>query len=291
MRFTSLLLVLLCSAQVRGQEAYPIRLKEADRGDIRRSDVSSSTEITNKLVGTSGNVLQEKTVANAQQSVYREMVLAKTAGQQLPSRLRREYEKATVWIENKPQVLPHQGKTVLIENKDGKCSFRLENGEAMTGLAADLLDREMKKGDLRGLMLPKRAVRLNDPWKIAMAPVLRVWERAVGLQLDSARASGTGRLTRVYRKDGRLFGAMSFRLETPIAAVGEKKFQADAGSKLVMNVSLDCCIDGGVSSGTLQASFQVRAGAAVPTPDGQQAHLLISTRGALREIRTELPRR
>ena len=113
----------------------------------------------------------------------------------------------------------------------------------------------------------------------------------MGLQLDSARAAGTGRLTRVYRKEGRLFGVLTFRVAAPIAAVGEKKLQADAGSKLGLDVSLDCCIDGGVSSGTLQASFQVRAGTAVPTPDGQQARLLISTRGALREIRTELPRR
>ena len=93
LRFTSLLLVLLSGAQVRGQDAYPIRLKEAAPGDVRRSDVSSSTEITNKLVGPSGNILQEKTLANAQQSVYRETVLAKTAGQELPSRLRTSTRK------------------------------------------------------------------------------------------------------------------------------------------------------------------------------------------------------
>ena len=293
-------LALLSVAQDNGQRTtdngqVTIRLKEAGRGDVRLCEVSSNTEITSKLVGPEGSILQEKTLRNAQQSVYRETVLdMAAAGQKLPARLRREYDKALVWIEGKPQVLPHQGKAVLIENKAGQCNFRLEGGAPMTGLAAALLSREMKKGDLRALLLPRQAVRAGDAWKIDMTPVARLWERAIGLQLDSTRATGTGRLTRVYRQGGthgRLFGVLTIHLEVPITSVGERKHPADPGSRLLTDISLDCCIDGSVSSGTLQATFQVSASAVTPGPEGKPARLLFSTRGALRETRTELPRR
>jgi len=285
-------LALLSAGAAQGQEAYPIRLKEAARGDVRRCDVSSNTQITSKLLSPSGKVLQEKTAGNAQQSVYRETVLVPAAaGQKLPARLRREYDKAVVWLDGKPQVLPHQGKAVLIDNKDGQCNFRLEGGSAMTPSGAALLSREMKKGDLRALLLPRQAVRPGTAWKIDMTPVARLWERAIGLQLDSSRAAGTGQLARVYRKDGLLFGVMIIHLEAPIATVGDGKHAADAGSRLLTDINLDCCIDGSVSSGTLQATFQVSAAAAVSGPDGKPARLLLSTRGALREIRTELPHR
>ena len=288
----ALVLALLSSGAAQGQEAYSIRLKEAGRGDIRRCEISSNTEITSRLVGPSGKILQDRTLRNAQQSVYRETVLEPAAaGQKLPARLRREYERAVVWIDGKPQTLPHQGKAVLIETRNGECNFRLEGGTAMSGLAAALLSREMKKGDLRGLLLPRQAVRPGEGWKIDMAPVARLWERAIGLQLDDSRAAGTGRLARVYRKDGLLFGALTIHLEAPILSVGEKKRAAAAGSRLLMDINLDCCIDGKASSGTLQATFRVSAAAAAPGPDGKPARLLLSTRGALREVRTELPRR
>ena len=48
-----------------------------------------------------------------------------------------------------------------------------------------------------------------------MKPLTRVWEQAIGMQLDAARAAGTGRLVRVYRKDSRLYGVMAFHLEAP----------------------------------------------------------------------------
>jgi hypothetical protein len=290
-RVGALGLVLFLAGAARGQEAYSIRLKEAAQGDRRLCDVTSSTQITTRLVNPSGEVLQDKTLKSAQQSVFRETVLEKAAGQKLPARLRREYDKAVVWVEGKPQVLPHQGKAVLIENKKGRCSFRLEGGTAMTGLAASLLSREMKKGDLRALLLPPGAVQPGAAWKIDMKPLTRVWEQAIGMQLDAARAAGTGRLVRVYRKDSRLYGVMAFHLEAPITTVGAGSLAAEAGSKLVTDVSLDCCIDGSASSGTLQASFQVSAAARAPGPEGAPARLVVSTRGALREVRTELPER
>lgn len=290
LRGTSLTLILALTPLTQGQEVYPIKLKEAARGDVRRSDVSSNTEIINKLVGTTGKVLQEKKLQNAQQSVYRETVLEKPAGSRLPTRLRRDYEKAVLWVEGKPEALPYQGKTILIEDKGGAVHFQVEGGAALTGLAAALLDRELNKVDLRELMLPKNAVRVGEAWKIDMAPVAAAWEKMTAMQVDVARSTGSGRLTRACAKDGRRFGALTFRLEMPIAALGgEKKIKADDSSKLTMDVALDCCIDGSASTGTLQASFQVQTSAAVPTPDGQPAHVVVSSRGTLREVRTELP--
>ena len=275
--------------------AYPISIKEAGKGDVRLSDVSQNTVSSTKISNLdSGKLLQEKATSSAQQCVYRETVLDRQAGQRQPTRLRRDYQKAVVWTDGKPSALSCQGKSVLIEKKEGFYRFSVEGRILPDDEAARLLDREFNREDdldLQRLILPSRAVRLDEPWTIDMAPVARAWQFNTTMAIDISRSTGTGRLTKVYRKDNRLCGVMAFRLEMPIKSLGvEKPVRPDAGARVLMDVILDCCIDGTSSSGTLRASFWVDGTATVPAGDGQQTRLTFSTRGSLQKVHTEQPR-
>jgi hypothetical protein len=283
-------------APVVAQDAYPITIKEPAKGDVRLCDVRQSTLSSTKIVGPGGGQpLHEKAASNAQQHVYRETVLERQPGQRRPTRLRRQYEKAAIWTEGKQTMLPYQGKSVLIESREGVYVFSFEGGAALAGEADRLLDREFNREDdldLQRLILPKRAVRLDEAWAIDMMPIARAWEKNTLMTVDAGKSVGSGRLTKVYQKDGRRFGVLAVRLEMPITALGaEKPMRTDAGARVRMDVALDCCIDGTSSTGTLRASFWVDGSAAVPTGDGQRARLTFTTRGSLQKLHTELSRR
>jgi hypothetical protein len=286
-------LTFVVAADRQDSTAYPIAIKEAGKGDVRLSDVSQNTVSSTKIVNLTNNqLLQEKATSNGQHCVYRETVLDRQAGQRQSTRLRRDYQKAVVWTDGKPSVLSCQGKGVLIEKKEGVYRFSVEGGALREDEAARLLDREFNREDdldLQRLILPGRPVRLDETWTIDMAPVARAWQSTTAMAI-AARSTGTGRLAKVYRKDDRLFGVMAFRLEMPIASLGvEKSVRPDTGARVLMDVTLDCCIDGSSSSGTLRASFWVDGTATVPAGDGQQARLTFSTRGSLQKIHTDLP--
>jgi len=278
-RGACLLAALLTSAAARAPEdppaqgPYPITLKEAGRGTVRLAEVSQSTLSSTKIVdAATGRPLQEKAARSAQESAYRETVLDTAPGQRRPLRLRREYQKAIAWTDGRPEVLPYQGKAVVIEKEGALYQFLLEGVAELTGPAARVLEAEFNKednSDLQRLLLPARAVRPGESWRVDMGPVAGAWQRRTGMRVDAARSSGAGRLDRVYRKDGRLFGVMAFRLEMPIAALaaGGGPARADAGSRVRMDVALDCCIDGG-SSGTLRADFWADGTAVVAAGGG-----------------------
>src|SRR4051812_45275081 len=87
--------VFISAAAVRAQDAYPVTIKEAVKGDVRLCDVSQRTLSSTKIIRLDGGqALHEKTTSNARQHVYRETVLERQPGQRRPTRLRRQYEKA-----------------------------------------------------------------------------------------------------------------------------------------------------------------------------------------------------
>src|SRR5262249_13574033 len=208
-------------------------------------------------------------------SVYRETVLeAAGPGHARPAKLRRDYEKATLITGGVPETLPFQGKAVLIERGTDGYHFTVEGGTPLTGAAALPLAREFADDDgpeLQQLVLPKAAVRVNEAWKIDMVPFARKWQQSAGMQVDVLRSTGVGRLTRVYQKDGLQFGVMVFRLEMPVTSAGQAR--ADAGSRALVEVTLDGCIDGRSATRVLRASFWVDGTAASTAPGGRPARL------------------
>jgi hypothetical protein len=274
------LALLLVSASASAQDSYTIQLHEPGPGECARVEKTEKTSGATRLVDGQGKVVvnhQEDTVTRV---VYEETVLEKN-GDARPSRLRRRYEKAETATGGRSHDLVYAGKTVLIEKKDGKYRFTLDN-EALKPEDAKLLEQEFN-GDTD----PAAFERLLLPGK----PVA-VFERGSKVEAVAAKATGAGTLEKVYEKGGHRFGKLTIDVQMPLKALGEGKQRVDvqAGSKASFDVLMDVCIDGQHQGGAVRGTFKLNADAAVTLPEGGAGKLTVRVEAVTEETRKELPR-
>jgi hypothetical protein len=278
---------LLClPAALSAQEAYSIKLRDPAKGDALQVNRTEDTQSQSKVVDAAGKPLVEKEEKGSKISVYRETILDKPEGRARPTRLKRVYEKARTQTGDKTEPLPYEGKTVLIEKKEGKYTFQIEGGEEIKGRDARVLDEEFNKQDddfdLQKAILPKADVGKDEEWKIDMAPITTAFAKNAKMQIDAAKAHGTGKLVKVYQKEDARFGVLQFHLELPVKELGDgkEKIALDEGASWVMDITVDGCIDGSRTDGTMKASFKISASGGVPLPDGQSAKLSTTGQGS-----------
>jgi hypothetical protein len=278
--------LVLASAGAGADETYTIKIKEPAKGETVQVDAKDTTDSRSKLVDPDGKALLDKDDKTVKDSVYTETVLDKEPGKHRPTRLERHYEKARVTAGGKTRELPYQGKTLTIEKKDGTYHFRIERGEELQGDDAKQLNEEFNRGgeedfDLQKAVLPGKAVGVNDTWKLDMAPLAATFTKATKMQLDADKAAGTGKLVKVYQKDGARFGVMELHLDMPIKEIGEGKGKValQTGSKWTMDITLDGCIDGSRLDGTRKSLSKIEANGQVPLPDGKEAKLTVTATG------------
>jgi hypothetical protein len=275
----------LIPAGLRAEDTYTIKLRDPAKGDTLQVNRTEETQSQSKIVDAAGKTLVENEDKGGKVSVYRETVLEKPEGRAKPTRLKREYEKARVETKAKAEPLPYEGKTVLIEKKDAKFQFRVEGGEEIKGADARVLDEEFNKPDsdfdLQKAILPRAAVGTGESWKIDMEPITTSFAKSAKMQIDAAKAEGTGKLIKVYKKGDVEFGVLEFHLELPVKEIGEgkEKIALDAGAKWTMDITVDGCIDGSHTDGKMRATFKISAGGAVPLPDGTSAKLTTTGQG------------
>ena len=276
--------LVLAPAAARADEAYAIKIKEPGKGDVAVVDRTDKTDSQTKLVDPSGKALLDKAETTEKVAAYRETVLEKEPGKRRATRLERQYDKAQLTTGGKARDLPYQGKTVLIEKKDDKYHFRIKGGEELEGDDARQLNEEFNKDpdeefDLQKAVLPGKAVGVNDSWKLDMGPLVTSFSRATKMQIDADKAEGSGKLVKVYDKDGARFGVMELHLDLPLKEIGEgkNKVAVQAGSKWTMDITLDGCIDGSRIDGTRKSVSKIDAGAVVPLGDMKGKLTILAT--------------
>jgi hypothetical protein len=255
---------------VRSPETYTIRFKKAQKGDctLVTKHEEQKTQVQFAADGANG---QSQETSETADYVYRETILEIPEGKDRPTRLRRQYTKAEVKTGGKAQVLAYQGKTVLIEKKDGKYQFRIEEGKALTGKEAEYLNREFNRTeeipvDFNRLLLPRKAVRVKESWPIDLDTLTRTLGKAIPLEFDRAKSSGTGRLLRVYHKGRRLFGEFDLRMELAGKSIkmGDTTIPLKPPCKLTLTAKMDACIDGSQDVGTVHGKMDFHLAAALP---------------------------
>jgi hypothetical protein len=252
------------------QETYQIKAKEPAQGDTAVYRKHDKLRADVKLADGNGNALEEKKESKTDDLAYRQTVLEKPAGAKRADKLRRFYTKAERTEDGRKEALPYQGKTVLIEKKGGRYAFRIEGGQELTGKDAQELNEEFNKGVFQNLghewVLPQKAVRIGETWKIDPTPLVKEVEASGELKLDGAKSSGTGKLVRAYKKDGRQYGVIDLELDVPVREISGNGATAKAkDSKLKIRLALDGCIDGssfaysikGTVRGNIDAAFDV----------------------------------
>jgi hypothetical protein len=271
-------------------ETYTLKIKELARGDVVRIDTDDQFDSATKITDPDGKTVLDKKDRTERVSVFRETILEREAGKRRPSRLQRHYDKAQVVTNGKTTELPYQGKTVLIEKKGREYHFRIEGGEELTPKEAGPLNDEFNKDpdeefDLQAAILPKKAVALNETWSLDLKPLLASYSRAANMEFDADKAEGTGKLVKVYDRDGARFGVLQLHLGMPIKAflMGEQKQAVEPGAKWTLDLTLDGCIDGTRIDGTRKTTHDIRAASQVPIPEGKMGKVTMSAKGTSKE--------
>jgi len=296
-RLTLALPLLLLPLTAQAQETYTIKLKQGGIGStthVQKTEVITSTI---KFADNKGNALKDEIKKEDKTWVYDETILERPDLKKKATGLRRAYEKAAVKTGDDATVLAYQGKTVLIEKKDGKYRFRYENGGEITRQEAEHLDKEFNKDsndlDLEALMLPPKAVAVNEAWTISIAQLLKASELERKMAVDTDKSSASGKLVKAYKKDGRQFGELVFTLALAVKSIRTEQDEMICQPGTVMNLEmkLSGCIDGSVNEGVAQAKMLFNGLVLFPSADNPEARITISIQGTSEETIREVPKK
>jgi hypothetical protein len=285
--FWRLTFALLCLLPITipVQETYTIRFKKSTKGTTTHKEKKDVNNESFKITDNAGNSLDDKAKKEQLTWVFDETILERPDVNKKATLIKRTYEKATVTAEGETKALAVQGKTVIIEKKDGNFTFRYENGGAVAGEDAEHLDKEFNKEnddiDAQAFLLPKKAVGINEEWKVAMPEFLKRFEKQTKMTVDIEKAKGTGKLLKAYKQDGRQFGDVVISMQFPVKTVktedGEIEWQP--GTLMTIELKAAACIDGSVEDTTGQWSVVFNGVALVPSADNPMARIVFGLRG------------
>src|SRR6266536_2498884 len=105
-------------------QEYAIKIKRPGLGDKTRTQITDDFKLEFKILDNNGNVVMEALETKTHKFVFREVGLERAAAGEDLVRLQRQYEHAERKVKDVRETLPYQGKTLLIEKKDGGFQFR-----------------------------------------------------------------------------------------------------------------------------------------------------------------------
>jgi hypothetical protein len=272
-------------------QEYTIKVKRPGLGDKNAGNVKDDFKLEFKLLDEDNNAVMEAEETKAHKFVFRETGLERAAAGDQLVKIKRHYEHAERTVKGKRETLPYQGKTVLIEKKDGRFEFRIEEGgEVLEGQDAEELNEEFNKGDFRGLMtqhfLPRKAVKLNETWKFDVAPLAKAFTGDGKIAIDDAKSTGTGRLVKAYTKNGKQYGVIELTINFPVTHMDHdgNRIPTKEG-KLTIKLQADTCIDGTFDEFQLTASLGGGLRAEI-NANGMDLNLTVSLHANLAEKRS-----
>jgi hypothetical protein len=273
-------------ARLVAEDTYTIKVKKSAKGDVGLLS-KDETEENHTVIMKDGKVLQQMNEVKKDSAKYKEEIL-EGDGDKPPTKLRRAYDKAqSTGTDGKSKDLPYQGKTLLIEKKGGKTSFKIDGGDELDPKDVPNLVKEFKKDDeaykLQELFLPKNAVAVGETWKLNKDVVKKLLGNEDGIKSDVEKASATGKLVKAYKKDGKQFGVLQFDFEIPIQSAGGLQFAQ--GAKATLNIVADVCIDGTADVGTMTGKFALKGDATAPGGIAAQFDVTSNTQETRSEVK------
>jgi hypothetical protein len=264
-----LLGLFVCTPVSLAQEAVTVKLKMRGEGEsILVAKTSTSTAMIKITDGE--KALRDLNETETEAVEFRETVQKRDAAKE-PTKLERKYTKWQRIKGGKTTDSPLHDKTIIIEKIDGKFNVIFKDGEPVVGQEATGLQKEFgKKAELVKLMLPTTAVKPGESWKLDLPKILKEFAKDGDLDIDAAKAVGTGTLLKTHTKDGKTFGVMEFKISVPVIAfgkgLGQYKFTEPA--KMNYGVYVDACIDGTSEAGTTKFSMIVNGSGTLPNLPG-----------------------
>jgi hypothetical protein len=240
------------------QEAITIKLKELGEGEAALIKKKETITTKVKVSDGNGNLVVDKKEIKTEIQEYKETIHKRQAGKSA-TKLERVYSKAQLTQDDESSDAPLHGKTVFIEKKGEEYTFTYEGGGEVTGKALDALMKDFSKkredsAELEKLVLPKGAVKVGQTWKIEMPKIVEDLSKQGAMEVDAAKSTGQGTLVKAYKKNGRQFGEMKFKMEMPVMKIGKgvEQLKFTAGAKIALDLTIDACIDGTADAGSMK---------------------------------------
>jgi hypothetical protein len=291
-RIVALVALMLSAGWLRAEDAYPIQRDDVARGDVFQVVMTEAVTVSTKVCDRSGKALLDNKQATVQTCSFRETVL-RCEGTS-PTQLERVYDQAEVTADGKTKDLPYKGKTVLIEKKDGRYLFTMD-GKELTYADAELLIKEFVvgadgKADLERAVLPKAPVKINESWKMDLAPFVADTAKGGQLELDPDKVNGTATLLNAYQKDGQQFARIKVGLMLPIKSLGKGvlSVRTQEGSAALVEMDLEGCVDGSSKTATIKRITTVEAKSSMSLPDGSKVPMAVSVQYNVEETRRDV---
>ena len=259
--------LLIGSSASAADESYTLKLYKSKKGDKTENEKTedSKNDIAISVMGT--NNKQE--IAGGKKEIYTEEILEKKDGDRKATKLTRTYTAAEKTEKGETTKSVYAGETVLIEKKGDKYEFSVK-GKALKEDEAPELFKSFNKDDEPQSedFLPKDAVKVGDTWKVAADKTEKMF-KALGeekMKLDAKKSTVTGKLLKVYKKDGAQFGTLEMTIEVIVTEIdlGGEFAKTKAGSKLTIKATIDTCIDGSVNFEDGKMDVKVELGAELP---------------------------
>ncbi len=271
-------------------QEYAVKVKRPGLGDKTRGKVRDEFKVEFKVLDKDNNAVMEADETKTHKFDFREVGLERAAaGDELVS-IKRHYEHAERTVKGTRETLPYQGKTVLIEKKDGRYQFRIDGGETLEGKDAEELNEDFNKGGLRKLVsehfLPRKAVKVGDTWKYDVAPLAKAFSGDGKLEIDDAKSTGSGKLLKAYTKNGRQYGIIELTMEFPITHIDHDGNKVPVkGGKMTIQLQADTCIDGSLGDSRLTGNVSGDVRAEI-NANGMDLTLVIAIRAKVDDQRT-----
>jgi hypothetical protein len=274
-------LAVLCALAAPGflvaQEKFTIKIKHAGPGDIALHTREQTKTEAVTVLGPDGNVAQETKKTTVSIDKYKEEIVEKPAGKRA-TKVNRTYSEAIKKVDDQSEKRAYDGKTVAIELKGDKYQFTVD-GKELTGEDAGTLPENFNSKtsdeELDKILLPSKPVGVGDSWEIDGKKFAKLFgdEEKIAKMLDRDHVKSTGKLLKAYKKDGRQFGVLEYRIEIPVKAL-EGEHPCREGAKMEMSIHIDGCIDGTADADSGAFSIKI-SGTADHVENGQKSGIVI----------------
>ena len=178
---------------------------------------------------------------------YNEEILEIENPNEQPTKARQTYTQAERVLNGLAIPAAFQNKSVLIERIGPSYHFRIEGGGRLAGddlkyLANQYNTKPRKRPQD---LIPNRPVKVGESWKIDKSALQRHF-RDESVVVDDARTTGTGQLTKAYKKDGKQYGVVELHIEVFPLEINERgrRMKLKSDSRFVYELRADTCIDG-----------------------------------------------
>lgn len=280
------LALLLAPAAARAQETYEFKFKKDAAGMKAVYENQEEVRTRMKLTDDNQNALKEDDNTKKKTIIYRETILELPKGEKRPTKFKREYRKAQETEKGETKTLGLEGKTIVFEKILGRYEFSLVGGGELPEEERKKLDEQLNRpdrGDLEKALMPGKAVKVGEEWKIDAGVLAKAMQLDGKMQMHREQTRAVGKLVKVHKKGRAQFGVIELTVEMVPAAIteGGLKIEFRPGSKMKMVLTADVCIDGTLAAGDMRMTMAFDGAATVPLPDGTNLTMNLTLAGTM----------